>query len=454
MSQFGAAPRLVGSSKSSTVQLPPRVPSSPPPAIPEPYESFRKDESVTGRYLTLKCEHWRAIKRTSEGALYTPLYPENAVWSAVVTTETKRRPEPPRHSGDRYTKRLSDRGKKAIEHSAKYMHCIGNGYRTFLTLTFNQKWRDKLIEWDNMNRGDDDRSTMGASVTEFLNVLQNRHRNGKSFAGHFRRGGKQLRGGEYQANGAQHQSRVTTWTKSSKWTPIKWREAFKLDGDNQPFEFVWVAENPWSVEYLDVGPGRKLNPHVHILFNWHVKLDQFHAWAHWIEQAWGKGFAKLERIKKPAAAANYMAKAANYISKGNEGSQGLIRGNRYGVAKAARAPKTRTIGVYFAGWIKSAIYLGHTTMKESRDKIPKGLWFHRYGFGASSRDAWATLWRALKADGFELEPAPVTLASARLANAGSELLSRYWRQSEEKQYSRELLRFAEQWEPVELEGVH
>ncbi|MBT3013596.1 MAG: hypothetical protein KME41_17835 [Candidatus Thiodiazotropha sp. (ex Lucina pensylvanica)] len=92
--------------------------------------------------------------------------------------------------------------------------------------------------------------------------------------------------------------------------------------------------------------------------NWHVKLDQFHAWAMWIEKTWGKGFAKLEKIKKPAVAANYMAKAANYLTKGTEGSQGRVRGNRYSVGMDAQVPKPRLVGRYWSGMIRDAIETG------------------------------------------------------------------------------------------------
>lgn len=174
--------------------------------------------------------------------------------------------------------------------------------------------------------------------------------------------------------------------------------------------------------------------------NWHVKLDQFHAWAMWIEKTWGKGFAKLERIKKPAAAAHYMAKAANYLTKGASGEQGPVRGNRYNVGKDARAPRARTVGVYWLDKIRDVIGIG---MQVGRGNWPKGLWFHRHGFGASNRETWGRLWSTLKADGIKLEDAPKGLFAARLNNAAIKL----WRKMNDyhAQATAMLFEQAEDW---------
>ncbi|MEW8073617.1 MAG: hypothetical protein AB2826_24660 [Candidatus Thiodiazotropha sp.] len=389
---------------------------SPIPEFKDKYTGCELELTQQGHRLVITCEAWKGIERTKEGVLYTPLQPERATWKAVAITDLLTKNKPPEQWGDRWTDKLSDRGKKAIENSAKYQHRIGQGYRTFMTLTFTHEWRAQIEKWDQMKRGEDDdnRKTIGNLATEFINTLQQRHRNGRTFQGHYRRAGKQQMGGGYYANGAHFKGRIDTATASDRWTPIKWREGFTLGGSGKPFQFVWVIENPENEQ------GER-NPHIHLLMNWHVKLDEFHAWAMWIEKTWGKGFAKLERIRKPAAAANYMAKAANYITKGASDEQGSVRGNRYSVGKDARAPSARTVGVYWSDMIRNVIGVG---VQAGREKWPKGLWFHRHGFGASNRDAWGRLWTSINADGVKLWDTPKGLFASRLNNAAVKLMRR------------------------------
>ncbi len=419
-------------------------PDPPVQEYRDQYTEREMDTEAAGHYLAITCEAWRGIEKTEEGAPYTPLIPEQATWKANANTDTRCKTLPPVQFGDRWTERLSDRGKKQIEHSAMYMHRLGIGYRTFLTLTFTPEWRAQIEKWDQMKRGVDDtnRCTIGNLVTEFINVLQQRHRNGKAFSSHYRRSGKQVRGGGYWANGSSFKGRIDTATSSDRWTPIKWRETFKLEEQNRPFQFVWVVENPTNMQ-------GEANPHVHILMNWGVKLDQFHAWARWIEKTWGKGFAKLERIKKPAAAAAYMAKAAHYLTKGSEGDQGRVRGNRYGIANDGRAPKSRLVGLFWSDMIWQVLKVGRET---ERDKVPKGLWFHRWGFGASSRAAWRKLWRVLNADGVKLTVAPKSLWGARLNNAGLALLRRL--NDYQTQATKALFDAGEEWANLEKISIY
>lgn len=108
-----------------------------------------------------------------------------------------------------------------------------------------------------------------------------------------------------------------------------------------PLDYMWVAEMP------DNDQGEK-NPHVHVLMRWKVEKPVFRAWAERLEMLWGHGFAKLERIKNPAAASNYLLKAVGYLTKGSASEQGEIRGNRYGISSSARAPKWQCIGEFYA----------------------------------------------------------------------------------------------------------
>ncbi|WP_051241275.1 rolling circle replication-associated protein [Vibrio litoralis] len=97
------------------------------------------------------------------------------------------------------------------------------------------------------------------------------------------------------------------------------------------FHYIWVAECPAN-EYGEP------NPHVHILIRWSVPHHQFSPWAKRIESLWGHGTVKVEKLRKPKAAGSYIIKAVGYAAKGENGGQGLIRGNRYSIAKCSRAP--------------------------------------------------------------------------------------------------------------------
>ena len=373
----------------------------------DPHDSLTVDESKAGQYLRLECDEWQSIEKTSEGHPYTPLNSESSVRKATLITQTKSSNKPPTQSGERWTERLSDNAKREIEKSSIYMNKMGKGYRTFLTLTFTPEWRALLEKWDNEPKGSAGRKSIGKLITEFLNILQQRHRNGLTINEHYRRNGKQRRGGSYVADGSLFKGRIDTPGLTTKWTPIRKRNAFKIKAKHQPLQFIWVVECPTN------GDGEK-NPHIHILMNWHVPKDQFHAWSMWIEKTWGKGFAKLEKIRKPAAAACYMAKAARYITKGNTCDQGRIRGNRYNIARDARPPKSRLIGIYSACTMHK--YLNKYLDKD-RNKWPKGIWFHRYGFGSNNKQDWGDFFKDLLNDGFRINPPPISLHAAMFRNS-------------------------------------
>ncbi|MFT5755410.1 MAG: hypothetical protein ACI9LM_000117 [Alteromonadaceae bacterium] len=108
-----------------------------------------------------------------------------------------------------------------------------------------------------------------------------------------------------------------------------------------PLDYMWVAEMP------DNKKGEK-NPHVHIMMRWNVPKPLFRAWADRLETIWGHGFAKLEKLKTPEAASNYLLKAVGYLTKGGSSEQGIITGNRYNISASARAPKWECIGEFYA----------------------------------------------------------------------------------------------------------
>ena len=373
----------------------------------DPHDALTIDESKAGQYLRLECDEWQSIRKTAEGNPYTPLDSEDGVRKAKLIIQTKSSHKPPAQSGERWTEHLSDNAKREIEKSSIYMNKVGKGYRTFATLTLTQEWRAQLEKWDQEPKGSDARESIGKLVTKFINVLQQRHRNGLTIKEHYRRNGKQRKGGSYVADGSLFKGRIDTPGQSTKWTPIKRRASFKIRAKHQPFQFIWVAECPTNKD------GEK-NPHIHILMNWHVRKDEFHAWSMWIEKTWGKGFAKLEKIRKPAAAACYMAKAARYITKGNTSDQGRIRGNRYNIARDARPPKSRLIGIYAADTMHKHL---NNYLDLHRNEWPDDIWFHRYGFGSNNKQAWGNLLKKILNDGFQLKPPPMNLHATMLRNS-------------------------------------
>lgn len=126
-----------------------------------------------------------------------------------------------------------------------------------------------------------------------------------------------------------------------------------------PLDYMWVAEQP-------TGESGNKNPHVHVLMRWQVKPELFQAWAKRLENLWGHGFAKLERIKTPQAASNYLLKAVGYLTKGVANDQGEIKGNRFGISASARSPKFECIGEFYAD--NFLAILGELREKLSRKK--------------------------------------------------------------------------------------
>ncbi|MUK91669.1 hypothetical protein GNP80_04330 [Aliivibrio fischeri] len=114
------------------------------------------------------------------------------------------------------------------------------------------------------------------------------------------------------------------------------------------FHYIWVAECPANED-------GEPNPHVHVLLRWTVEPHLFSAWAKRFEKIWGHGFAKLERIREPKAAGSYIIKAVGYAAKGDNAEQGLIRGNRYNIAKCSRAPAWECIASFEADNITAII---------------------------------------------------------------------------------------------------
>ena len=112
-------------------------------------------------------------------------------------------------------------------------------------------------------------------------------------------------------------------------------------------KYCWVVENPLSEKTLGNGKVVKSrNPHIHLLCDWRVEPECFDNWAARLEALWGQGFNHIEKIKDTSAAGAYLAKACGYLSKATDEDQGPVRGNRYGISEASRAPDWACIGRY------------------------------------------------------------------------------------------------------------
>jgi hypothetical protein len=207
---------------------------------------------------------------------------------------------PPEQSGKRVSGMLSLAGASKLAESCRYVHKERGGYSTFLTLTLDEEARERV------------------------------------------------------ANGATIQSQVSRfWDAATKAYQRGWTET--VDGNefsglphSDDLDYCWVVENPKNEAGED-------NPHVHIMMRWRVPYRDFAAWAQRLERLWGQGFAHLEKIREPEKAGAYMAKAAGYMTKGTDGDQGEVRGNRYGISKGARAPGWELVGSYAAGLMGSLI---------------------------------------------------------------------------------------------------
>ena len=376
------------------------------------FRELKKDETKAGKYLVIKQDTWRDV------------------WRANLITETKTSIKPPEQKGDRWTEKLSAKAARKIDESARYWAQEGGGFQTFLTLTFQPKERDLLRAWDEIQPryfspepGNEikndwkktgaygmesqalhgpvipERKTIGRLVTQFLNVLQMGKKRGKKF------------------------------------------KDFEIEPAGK-FSFIWVIENPKTRRVIHTEHGPDFfefnNPHVHVLLDWGVPFKQFKEWAAWIESTWGKGYAKLEKLKKPKSAAAYMAKAAGYIRKGANGEQGRVRGNRYSISKEARAPKPQILGIYQAcktiygivkemaeyqrenAWKvrerKARIKANQATPEDIAKEKAGRVWFSPWGFGSNDVDTWAKVWAGLVDAGWRPEQAAPNWDKSRWIN--------------------------------------
>ncbi|WP_070964621.1 rolling circle replication-associated protein [Vibrio sonorensis] len=267
-------------------------------------------------------------------------------WSNQVKLQVTYHPSPSEapqaQTGERYTHQLSNAAVKKIFESGAYVAACHGGFSTFLTLTFDDFQRAKLFATDSnvhlTSEGNefsplsDDMAaysplqiTIGNEISRFLDAAKRIYHRGFGYKQSQLSGQANIEfeGDDVKVSG--HYKPVPLMGRKSK-TELVGPARGKAD-----FHYIWVAECPTNEH-------GQPNPHVHILLNWQVAPEHFQAWAKRIERLWGHGLAHLERIKHKDAAAGYLIKAVGYAAKGGNADQGMIKGNRYNIARCSRAP--------------------------------------------------------------------------------------------------------------------
>ena len=261
---------------------------------------------------------------------------------------------PPETSGERTTDELTRNATKAILESGAYMATTRSGYTTFLTLTFDEEAREKLKA---------EETTIGKEVSRFFDGAQKIYQRGMRIEPHT----EEINGHERTVSHVFFapamvcpelvyprllDGELKEIPEANELVRYNFRKHTESDYAEQgvffgkkcvgaPLDYMWVAEMPKNSDGED-------NPHVHVLMRWQVEPQYFQQWAKRLEKLWGHGFAKLERIHSPQAASNYLLKAVGYMTKGAEGEQGKIKGNRYNISASARAPRWECIGEFYA----------------------------------------------------------------------------------------------------------
>ncbi|MCW4446831.1 hypothetical protein OHV10_21560 [Vibrio splendidus] len=265
---------------------------------------------------------------------------------------------PPANDGDRYTEKLTSRAVRKIFESGAYVAACHSGFTTFLTLTFSEEQRKHIFGGEAQT--DEGllycpiQTTIGAEVSRFLNSAKKIYQRGFSFQPDDLKNNKQNNLG-LKSDKIKVPGRIGRPLKSVYHTvdenKVKTKHVKELHGPTgAPFDFhyIWVAECPMNED-------GEPNPHVHVLLNWQVPHEHFLGWAHQIEKLWGHGVAHLEKIKYGTAAAGYLIKAVGYAAKGDNADQGLIKGNRYNIARCSRAPDWEVLASFEAGNMASII---------------------------------------------------------------------------------------------------
>ncbi|WP_155859044.1 rolling circle replication-associated protein [Enterovibrio calviensis] len=250
-------------------------------------------------------KHYRKHQLSERGRSFRILHQSwSGKYRAGIFVQPRPQDAPAPMSGARLTENLTQKAVRKIFESAAYVATLHGGFTTFLTLTFDSASRARLFAGDE----ETPETTVGREVSRFLD------------------GAKKM----YQRGSHNHYSTENDPESGRAFCPIG-DQTQTIEPQTGDFHYIWVAECP-------VNEDGEPNPHVHVLLNWKVDKPLFRSWASRLESLWGHGFANLQRMKYSRAAGSYIIKAVGYAAKGDNGEQGLIRGNRYGIAQCSRAP--------------------------------------------------------------------------------------------------------------------
>ncbi|MHA6606490.1 hypothetical protein [Photobacterium damselae] len=329
------------------------------------YELTEKQKETNTTRVRIMKREWSGqyrILQTTQGALGANQLDEN--------------------SGDRFTEKLTKRAVTKIFESGAYVATCHGGYTTFVTLTFSQEQRNALfgsiVQSDdvpahtpisierNMSKvivediagaytpidttANDPHSTIPLIEVDGQVIIDVHNQNGEIAGAYCPIWSKPEReftiAKDAETSIGKEVSRFADGVKKMRsrgWQGVDENgDPFAVAPTDEDFLYMWVAECPPNKE-------GEPNPHVHLLMRWTVEPEHFQAWAKRIESVWGNGIAHIERIREPKAASSYMLKAVGYAAKGENADQGLIKGNRYGISKAARAPAWECIASFEAG---------------------------------------------------------------------------------------------------------
>ncbi|CAH7148564.1 conserved hypothetical protein [Vibrio chagasii] len=268
-------------------------------------------------------------------------------WAQQVKLQVTYHPSPsdaPQSpTGERFTEKLSSSAVKKIFEAGAYVATCHGGFTTFLTLTFTEEQRKHLFGGEALT--DEGlaycpiQTTIGKEVSRFLDGLKKMYQRGFEYQPS--EVGELSLTDKVVVQGNQGRPLKAIWKAKDENKQIRTHTQELHGATKKPFDFhyVWVAECP-------ANENGEPNPHVHILLNYHVPKEHFQGWAKRVERLWGHGMANLQRIQHKAAAAGYLIKAIGYAAKGSNADQGLIKGNRYNIARCSRAPEWEALASF------------------------------------------------------------------------------------------------------------
>ncbi|MFA0307653.1 hypothetical protein AB4543_17370 [Vibrio splendidus] len=318
---------------------------------------YASTDRNTARVLPLKHEKRPPFERKLSPI---SLQLQKREWSgqmrAQIVTQTPAGNAPEANSGTRYTEKLTPKSVSNMFESGAYVAQCHEGFTTFLTLTFTPAQRHAIFGAMDEGIGADGPFTPVEFERDTGDLIP-----GKD--GLYTRLPKQPfkiikpldtsigRETSRFLDGSKKMFHRGWYTEDSDYVPGQFKakpSPFGPDREKADFHYMWVAESPMNED-------GEPNPHVHLLLKWTVDKKHFKDWAKRLESLWGHGMAHIERIRQPKAASTYLIKAVGYAAKGNNADQGLIKGNRYSIARVSRAPSWETLASFEADNITAVI---------------------------------------------------------------------------------------------------